>query len=155
MMGGEIDLESVPGEGSTFWFTVRLGLSAAVAADSASAPAAAETLKRKFTGASILLAEDEPVSREVALLLLRDRGLIPAEVVVAEDVLQYRARAQGVAYKGHVADRLPAFAADLLRPSTTDVAPEAFPSYTRVVVPLDRYIEGGDRVRIKVRPLMR
>lgn len=70
-------------------------------------------------------------------------------------VLQYRARAQGVAYKGHVADRLPAFAADLLRPSTTDVAPEAFPSYTRVVVPLDRYIEGGDRVRIKVRPLMR
>jgi hypothetical protein len=70
-------------------------------------------------------------------------------------VLQYRAHAQGVAYKGHVADRLPAFAADLLRPSSTDVSPEAFASYTRVVVPLDKYIEGGDRTRIKVRPLMR
>lgn len=70
-------------------------------------------------------------------------------------VLQYRSRASGVAYRGHVADRLPAFAADLLRPSSSDVAPDAFSSYTRVVVPLDKYIEGGDRARIKVRPLMR
>lgn len=70
-------------------------------------------------------------------------------------VMQYRARASGVAYKGHVADRLPAFAADLLRPSTSDVAPDAFPSYTRTLVPLDKYVEGGDRVRVKVRPIYR
>jgi hypothetical protein len=70
-------------------------------------------------------------------------------------VMQYRAHASGVAYKGHVADRLPAFAADLLRPATSDVAPEAFPSYTRVIVPLDKFVEGSDRARIKVRSIVR
>ncbi|MBX3261161.1 MAG: hypothetical protein KIS78_19315 [Labilithrix sp.] len=70
-------------------------------------------------------------------------------------VLQFRARAQGVAYKGHVADRLPAFALDALRPSSTDVAPDAFPSYTRTVALLDRYVEGSDRAKVKVRPIVR
>ena len=70
-------------------------------------------------------------------------------------VLQFRARAQGVAYKGHVADRLPAFALDALRPSSTDVAPDAFPSYTRTIAPLDRYVEGSDRAKVKVRPIVR
>ena len=44
-------------------------------------------------------------------------------------VVQYRTRTQGVAYRGHVADRLPAFALDSLRPWSSDVAPE--PSVTR------------------------
>lgn len=70
-------------------------------------------------------------------------------------VLQFRARAQGVAYKGHVADRLPSFALDALRPATSDVAPDAFPSYTRYVTLLDRYVEGSDRVHVKVRPVVR
>lgn len=70
-------------------------------------------------------------------------------------VVQYRARAQGVAYKGHVADRLPAFAVDLLRPTSTDIAPDAFPSYTRTITPMDKYVEGADRVRVKVRPIYR
>lgn len=70
-------------------------------------------------------------------------------------VLQFRARMQGVAYKGHVADRLPAFALDALRPSSTDVAPDAFPSYTRTVVALDRYVDGTTRAKVKVRPIVR
>jgi hypothetical protein len=70
-------------------------------------------------------------------------------------VLQVKTRAQGVAYKGHVADRLPSFALDALRPTSSDVAPDAFPSYHRTIVPLDRYVEGSDRVRIKVRPIVR
>lgn len=70
-------------------------------------------------------------------------------------VLQFRARSQGVAYKGHVADRLPAFALDAMRPSSTDVAPDAFPTYSRSIVALDRYVEGSDRVKIKVRPIVR
>ena len=70
-------------------------------------------------------------------------------------VVQYRTRTQGVAYKGHVADRLPGFALDALRPWTSDVAPDPFASYTRVITPLDRYIDGSDRVRIRVRAVVR
>lgn len=70
-------------------------------------------------------------------------------------VVQYRVRALGVAYKGHVAERLPSFALDALRPSSSDVAPDAFAAYARTVVPLDRYVEGSDKVRIKVRPVVR
>lgn len=70
-------------------------------------------------------------------------------------VAQYRVRALGVAYNGHVADRLPSFALDALRPAATDVSPDPFPSYVRSVVPLDRYVEGGDKVRIKVRAVVR
>lgn len=70
-------------------------------------------------------------------------------------VLQYRTRSQGVAYKGHVAERLPSFALDALRPSASDVAPDAFGSYVRNVVPLDRYVDGVDRVKVRVRPIVR
>ena len=34
-------------------------------------------------------------------------------------------------------------------------APEAIASYARSVVPVDRYVEGGDKVRVKVRALVR
>lgn len=70
-------------------------------------------------------------------------------------VLQYRLKSQGVAYKGHVADRLPPFALDALRPVSSDVAPDAFGAYARTIVPLERYVDGSDRVRVKVRPVLR
>jgi hypothetical protein len=70
-------------------------------------------------------------------------------------VVQYRTRSQGVAYKGHVAERLPSFALDALRPWSSDVAPDAFASYARVITPLDRYLDGSDRVRVRVKPIVR
>jgi hypothetical protein len=70
-------------------------------------------------------------------------------------VAQYRTRTQGVAYNGHVADHLPAFALDALRPWSSDVAPDAFATYTRVLTPLDRYVDGTDRVRVRVKPVVR
>lgn len=70
-------------------------------------------------------------------------------------VVQFKTRTQGVAYNGHVADQLPRFALDALRPATTDVAPDAFHSYVRNVVPLDRYVDGSDRVKLMVRPSVR
>ncbi|HVJ91853.1 MAG TPA: SpoIVB peptidase S55 domain-containing protein [Labilithrix sp.] len=70
-------------------------------------------------------------------------------------VVQFRVRTQGLAYKGHVADRLPAFALDAMRPFSTDVAPDAFLSYVRTVFALDRYVEGADRVKVRVRPVVR
>jgi hypothetical protein len=70
-------------------------------------------------------------------------------------VAQYRLKTQGVAYRGHVADRLPAFALDALRPASSDVAPDAFPTYARVSMSLDRYVEGTDKVKITVKPVVR
>jgi hypothetical protein len=78
------------------------------------------------------------------------QSLLPMSIV-----LQFRTRTLSLAYKGHVAERLPSFAVDAMRPSTTDVAPEPFAAFMRSVVALDRYVEGNDRVRIKVRPILR
>ncbi len=78
MMAGEIGVDSVPGQGSTFWFTARLARSAAP--PDARAPVlpgetALRTLHQRFAGARVLLVEDEPVNREVTLCLLDDAGL--------------------------------------------------------------------------------
>jgi len=70
-------------------------------------------------------------------------------------VLQIKLPTQGVAFLGHVAPRLPGFALDALRPTTSDVAPEVVASWARAVVPLDQYVEGRDKLTIKVRPKLR
>lgn len=70
-------------------------------------------------------------------------------------VIQFRVPSQGVTYRGHVAPRLPDFALDALRPAHASVGPEAFLSYSRTVIPVDRYVEGRDKVKIKVRPVVR
>ncbi len=89
-----------------------------------------------------------PAPQSLADLLASStrQSVLPRSLVV-----QYRARSQGVAYKGHVADRLPSFALDALRPASTDVVPDAFGSYGRVVVPIERYVDGTDRAKVRVR----
>jgi hypothetical protein len=76
--------------------------------------------------------------------------VLPRSVIVAVRVPQ-----EGVAYHGHVADRLPPFALDALRPAHSDVGPEPFYSFARTVFPLDEYVEGHDRVKVKVKPVVR
>jgi len=85
-MGGDTGLSSEPGHGSTFWFTARLKHGLAIPA-AASRPAiegdSAETrLARDYAHCRLLLAEDEPINREVALSLFSDVNL---SVDVAED----------------------------------------------------------------------
>jgi signal transduction histidine kinase/ActR/RegA family two-component response regulator len=77
LMGGDAGARSVPGQGSTFWFTARLrkGERAVPADDTLGGAAAEETLRREYANRKILLVEDEPVNREIALMMLDDVGL--------------------------------------------------------------------------------
>jgi PAS domain S-box-containing protein len=92
LMGGEIGVESTSGAGSTFWFTVRLGKAsdAVLSAPTFAQETAEARLKASFAGTRILLAEDEPINREVSQGLLEDVGL-------AVDLAQDGAIAVGMA----------------------------------------------------------
>jgi hypothetical protein len=70
-------------------------------------------------------------------------------------VLQFRVPGQGVTFSSHVAGRLPNYALDALRPASADAIPETYPAYSRTVVPVDKYMEGRDKVRVRVRPIVR
>jgi len=92
MMEGEVGVDSTPGKGSSFWFTARLQRGHGVMlSETAETEIDAETqLRRQSPGKWLLLAEDNPINREVALELLHGVGLA---VDTAEDGRQAVAKA--------------------------------------------------------------
>lgn len=97
LMGGEAGAESAPGQGSVFWFTVKLqkgrGIlpSMKIGRDNAE-----EALRSRSGGVRILLAEDNAINREVALELLYSLGFA---VDVAEDGVEAIEKSRRNAYK--------------------------------------------------------
>jgi CheY-like chemotaxis protein len=99
MMDGTIDVTSRPGEGSEFWFTVRLGNG------TLSGKASAEERQRESThvsllpfrgvNARILLAEDNVTNQKVALAILKKLALRAdgvadgAEAIKALELIPY------------------------------------------------------------------
>jgi PAS domain S-box-containing protein len=76
LMGGTAGVESTPGTGSTFWFTAWLEDGKPVAAERWTAEASVAALRERFTGARVLLVEDNAINREVAVDLLQETGLV-------------------------------------------------------------------------------
>ena len=86
-MGGTVGVESSPGQGSTFWFTARIRKAAdSIQSHEIQAKTDAERgLLARHAGKRVLLAEDEPINREISIGLLEDTGL---QVDSAEDGAQ-------------------------------------------------------------------
>ncbi|HOI51298.1 MAG TPA: response regulator [Azonexus sp.] len=75
-MGGAVGLDSAPARGSSFWFTARLRKAPDLGAAPHEAPAEPEEdIRQHCLNCRVLLVEDEPVNREVALELLAETGL--------------------------------------------------------------------------------
>ena len=92
LMQGEIHVESVPGEGSNFSFSVMLGVQQApqvsrvlLAEDKASA-------RSQLEGARVLLVEDNEMNQELAVELLEQAGLKPVVVGDGQQALDLLAK---------------------------------------------------------------
>jgi signal transduction histidine kinase/CheY-like chemotaxis protein len=71
LMGGTVGVESRPGEGSRFWFTIHLRVSTKEARE----PDVAALQRIELPAAHVLLAEDNRVNRQVAMTMLNKLGL--------------------------------------------------------------------------------
>jgi two-component system sensor histidine kinase/response regulator len=83
LMNGEVGVRSTPGVGSSFWFTARLRRGHGVMPTQGSGPLTRDAepwmqLQRISANRSarVLLVEDNPINREVALQLLHGSGLL-------------------------------------------------------------------------------
>ena len=96
MMGGDAGARSTPGQGSEFWFTVRVRPAGPEAhradADAGHAPRAREAIGSLCAGARVMVVDDNAVARRLAGQMLRSVGLQVDEAASGAEALE-RARA--------------------------------------------------------------
>ena len=77
LMGGDAGAESTLGSGSTFWFTAKLNKGSE--ADDSNAETIINTeeeIRQRYAGNRVLVVDDEPINREIAVILLDTVGLV-------------------------------------------------------------------------------
>ncbi|MEN9424048.1 MAG: hypothetical protein RL122_1431 [Pseudomonadota bacterium] len=85
MLGGELQVESRPGEGSHFYFSVLFKLSASPVV----VAAPPQVLAQAARALTVLLVEDDPMSRLFTALLLKQAGHQVVEAVNGEEALAH------------------------------------------------------------------
>ena len=96
LMGGEVGVKSIPGCGSTFWFTARLQKEASRTTANSLPTADSEALiRQRYAGKRILIVDDDPLNLDVSRCLLNDSGLV---VDTAEDGLVAISKASATPY---------------------------------------------------------
>ena len=76
MMGGNVGVDSEPGQGSTFWATVRVGIAPAMNGQDNESTDAQAGQPLQLGGLRILLAEDNLLNQQIARELLEEHGVI-------------------------------------------------------------------------------
>ncbi|MBS0170489.1 MAG: response regulator [Nitrospira sp.] len=82
LMRGDVGVESLPGQGSTFWFTATLGTATETGAT-------ADTNQATLTGMPVLIVDDNPTNRQILEAHLTSWGAIVHSATSAREALHF------------------------------------------------------------------
>ncbi|MGV1015026.1 MAG: PAS domain-containing protein, partial [Methyloceanibacter sp.] len=95
LMGGQVTVESIPGKGSTFRFTARLGRGVAIARP--------RLLQSDLRGRRVLIIDDNPHARAVLANMLTNMTFIADEAASGEEAIDMVRQASGLGERYEIA----------------------------------------------------